>query len=114
MNVAIVITRIGAAVATILPSGVSPMKRVATAETPAATAPATRKMSTAAMTFGRYAYTAATKSVSAFTPSTDTASDSAPRNTAQNVNEPTRRDGLAVALRTHVPALPRDNVWSRP
>jgi hypothetical protein len=53
MNVAIVITRIGAAVATILPVGVSPISLVASVATPAEIAPATRKITNAAITFGR-------------------------------------------------------------
>ena len=52
MNVAIVAARIGAAVATTLPVGVSPMSRVASVATPAEIAPATRKIASAAITFG--------------------------------------------------------------
>ena len=53
MNVAIAMTKIGPAVETIRPSAVSPMRREASVATPAATALATRKISTAARTFGR-------------------------------------------------------------
>src|SRR5829696_7754041 len=48
MNVAIVITRMGAAVATIFPSEVPPRTRVASAATPADIALATRKIGIAA------------------------------------------------------------------
>ncbi len=53
MIVAMPITRIGATVPTILPVGVSPIVRATRPPTAAAIAPATMKISTAAITFGR-------------------------------------------------------------
>jgi phosphosulfolactate phosphohydrolase-like enzyme len=54
MNVAIAMIRIGAAVVTNLPVGVSPIVLFASATTAVETAPATRKIRTAAITWGRY------------------------------------------------------------
>src|SRR5215212_69729 len=96
MNVAIVMIRIGAAVATTLPSPVSPITRAASVETPAASAPATRKIRNATTTFGRNAQTVAMNELSASIPSAVAASEIAARKIAQKASVPTSFDGRDV------------------
>ena len=61
-----------------------------------ATRLATMKISSAASTFGMYAHTECTRSSSALMPSTSTAIEIAPRNTAQKDSVPNSLDGLSI------------------
>jgi hypothetical protein len=87
---------------------------VTSVETPAAKAPAIRKIRSAAITFGMYAQTAPTKAVSAAIPSTEAAIEIAPRKIAQNVIVPRRRDGCGTTRSMKLPPMPRCTVRSRP
>jgi hypothetical protein len=90
------------------------MKRWAKAEAPAAIAPATMKISSAASTFGRYAQTAATNSSSAAMPRTSSAIESAPRKINQNVTLPASAEGDEVTFETQLPPGPATSVRSKP
>src|SRR3954453_22446180 len=114
MNVAIVSTSTGTAVATILPSAVSPIVRWTSATTPPAMALATRKINTAASTFGREAQIAPPNPVNAATPSTDAASEIAPRRTAQNTIRPTSHEGAGSIRCRKFPPVPVCRARSRP
>ena len=65
MKIAIPMTSAGTTEATILPVGVSPIVFATSPATAAATTPAATKISTATMTFGRYASTWFMKAVTA-------------------------------------------------
>ena len=113
MKTAMAMTSVGAALRATRPVGVSPMVRCTRPPTAAAIAAATRKISTAARTFGRYESTRFTNPVTAGMFSVPTADTMTKTSSTHCTTSPTSLDGLPSGEKRPTYSPPRPWVSAR-